>query len=148
VIQTFSKAWGMAGLRLGVAYTNEIVIKYLNKIKPPYNVNQFSQKMAIYALSNKLKKEQFVKKIIHQRIWLEKKIGELSIVEKVFPSNANFLLVKFNDASGVFKYLIQNFVIVRDRSRFVLCDNSLRITVGTQTENNKLIQLLRKFEKL
>jgi histidinol-phosphate aminotransferase len=148
VIQTFSKAWGMAGLRLGVAYAAESVIKYLNKIKPPYNVNQYSQKIAVYALSHRKIKDQLVQKIIEQRKWLELKLGSLSIVEKVFRSDANFLLVKFSDSSAVFKYLIKNYLIVRDRSRVVLCEKSLRITVGTPSENKRLIQLLQEFENL
>ncbi len=146
IMQTFSKAWGMAGLRLGVAYADEKIIGYLNKIKPPYNVNQATQLLAEKALLNKGIKDGFVKKVISERIKLEKNLNRLKIVEKVYPSDANFYLVKFKDSAGVFRYLLENLIIVRDRSNIEQCGNSLRITVGTPGENKALIHCLLLFE--
>jgi histidinol-phosphate aminotransferase len=147
ILQTFSKAWGMAGLRLGIAYAHEDVIRYLNKIKQPYNINQATQKLAVKALSNKSRKDEFVKKIKSERTALGNMLKELSVVEKVFPTEANFFLVRFTDSGRVFRHLIKDLVIVRDRSKLELCGNSLRITVGTPFENKKLIASIKDFEK-
>jgi histidinol-phosphate aminotransferase len=145
ILRTFSKAWGMAALRLGVAFADERLIDYLNKIKPPYNVNQVTQELAIKALSRALKKDQTVKKIIKAREILAKNLSGLSIVEKVYPSDANFLLVRFMDSENVFRYLLSKLIIVRNRSRINLCGNSLRITIGTSNENKLLMDALKKF---
>jgi histidinol-phosphate aminotransferase len=148
VMQTFSKAWGMAGLRLGVAYAGSNIVSYLNKIKPPYNVNQATQILAEKAILNKAKKEIFVKKIIGERKRLENELRKLKIVEKVNASDANFLLVKFRDSGKVFNYLVKNAIIVRDRSNVKQCGNSLRITIGTPGENNILTASLTEFQSL
>ncbi|HLF34409.1 MAG TPA: histidinol-phosphate transaminase [Cyclobacteriaceae bacterium] len=145
ILRTFSKAWGMAGLRLGVAFADERLIDYLNKIKPPYNVNQATQELAIKALSRVKKKDQTVKKIIKEREILVKNLTGLPIVEKVYPSDANFLLVRFRDSEKVFRYLLSKLIIVRNRSRVNLCGNSLRITIGTSNENKLLMAALKKF---
>ena len=145
IMQTFSKAWGMAGLRLGVAYAHESLVRFLNKIKPPYNINQATQDLAVKALKNIPKKESWVRKIIAERKWLEKNLNKLDIVEKVNPSETNFLLVKFRDSGKVFNYLQKKLIIVRDRSKVVQCDNSLRITVGTKPENRALLEALKNF---
>ena len=146
VLQTFSKAWGLAALRLGMAFASKEIIGYLNKIKPPYNVNENTQLMALEALDNQKKKDNFVDEIKKQKRKLEAALSGLEIVQKVYPSDANFLLIKFDDSASVFRYLIQQKIIVRDRSNVVLCENSLRITVGTNEENSLLIDKLKEFE--
>jgi len=148
VMQTFSKAWGMAGLRLGVAYANENIVRYLNRIKPPYNINEATQQLAEKALRNVSGKERFVERIIKERKQLETGLKKLGIVEKISPSDANFLLVKFRNSDKVFQYLIQNKIIVRDRSNVEMCGSSLRITVGTPKENKALIGCLREYQTL
>ena len=146
VMQTFSKAWGLAALRLGMAFASKEIIYYLNKIKPPYNVNENTQVLALEALDNEEKKNNFVNETIAQKHFLLQQLNQLKIVQKVYPSDANFLLVKFENSAGVFRYLIQHKIIVRDRSNVVLCENSLRITVGTNEENNLLLSKLKDFE--
>jgi histidinol-phosphate aminotransferase len=145
VLQTFSKAWGLAALRLGMAFASEEILRYMNKIKPPYNINGLTQQILFDALD----KVDYVKSIVGQTITerelLAKELEELAIVEKIYPSDANFLLVKFNDSKSVFEYLLNSGVIVRDRSKVLLCENCLRITVGTATENEQMIAFLRKF---
>jgi histidinol-phosphate aminotransferase len=145
VLQTFSKAWGMAGLRIGVAYAHVTLIKLLNKIKYPYNLNILTQSKAIAALDNESIKNQYVKEILADREWFKTQLENLSIVKKIFPSNANFLLVKFENAKFIFNYLISQKVILRDRSNVALCENCIRITIGTREE---LQILLEKFSEL
>ncbi len=147
VLQTFSKAWGMAGLRLGMAFASEEIIRLLNKIKPPYNINTLTQQKALEALPHVDQKDAFVTQILEQRDWLVKELQTLSLVEKVYPSHANFLLVKVKQAANVFKYLIEEKVIVRDRSNVVLCEGGLRITVGTAEENHILVATLKDFRR-
>ena len=143
ILQTFSKAWGLAGLRLGICFGSESIINTLNKIKYPYNVNIKTQELAIKALDNVDQKNKWVKEILAQREILTTDLLSLKIVNKVYPSDANFLLAKVEDAQGTYKYLMEKGIIVRDRSRVVLCDNCLRITVGTPRENKTLIQALK-----
>lgn len=147
VLQTFSKAWGMAGLRLGMAFASEEINRLLNKIKPPYNINILTQQKALEALEHEDQKDQFVSQILEQRDWLQNKLESLPIVEKVCPSHANFLLVKVKQAAAVFHYLIEEKVIVRDRSNVVLCEGGLRITVGTAEENHILVATLKDFNR-
>jgi len=146
VLSTFSKAWGMAGIRLGMAFASAEIIRVLNSIKYPYNINEITSRIALDALKNKEYKEQLVRKILAQRELLIKELNRLDIIEKVFPSQANFLLVRFKNSKEVFEYLMQNFVIVRDRSTQMHCENCLRITVGTDQENKQLLTLLRNFK--
>ncbi|HKZ38625.1 MAG TPA: histidinol-phosphate transaminase [Chryseolinea sp.] len=143
VLQTFSKAWGLAGLRLGMALASKEIIQILNKIKYPYNVNIQTQEIALKALLDVDKKDAAVREILDQRSTLAKDLSELSITEKVYPSEANFLLVKVKDAPGTYKYLMDKNIIVRDRSKVTLCDNCIRITVGTPQENKSLITALQ-----
>lgn len=146
VLQTFSKAWGLASLRLGMAFAQEELITLLNKIKYPYNINGLTQKLLIENIDN----TDFVKKSVatlnENRAQLEKELSELSNVEHIYPSDANFLLVRFKEAKAVFDYLIDNKTIVRDRSKVILCDNCLRISVGTKDENAILMGYLRSYE--
>ncbi len=145
VMQTFSKAWGMAGLRLGMAFASEEITGILNKIKPPYNVNTLTQQKALEALGHVDQKDQLVRQILEQRDWLAENLQTLDIVDKVCPSDANFLLVKVKNASAVFRYLMDEKVIVRDRSKVALCEGGLRITVGTAEENHILAATLKDF---
>lgn len=145
VLQTFSKAWGLAGLRLGMAFASEAIIQILNKIKHPYNVNIRTQELALDALENNLRKIEWVKEIVQERDKLMKELGKLSITEKVYPSDSNFFLLRVKDASAIYQYLLDKKIIVRDRSHVILCYNSLRITVGTPSENNRLVETLKAF---
>lgn len=144
VLQTFSKAWGLAGLRLGMCYASPEIISILNKIKYPYNINVRTQELVLDALEHKYKKDIWVEEILTQRTKLIKALKSLPIVEKVFPSDANFVLVRVKDAHGTYEYLMNNGIIVRDRSKVMLCYNCLRISVGTPEENDKLIESLQK----
>lgn len=144
VLQTFSKAWGLAGLRLGMAFASTEIIQILNKIKYPYNVNIQTQEIALNALQNVKKKDDAVREIIKQREILEHNLRALSITENIFPSDGNFLLVKVKDAPGTYRYLMDKKIIVRDRSKVTLCKNCIRITVGTPEENKSLITALEK----
>lgn len=143
VLQTFSKAWGLAGLRLGMCFASEDIISILNKIKYPYNVNGRTQELALDALENAYRKDIWVDEILKEREALVKALQRLSIVEKIFPTDANFILVRVKDAAGTYQYLMDHGIIVRDRSKVNLCYNSIRITVGTPEENKKLIEALR-----
>jgi histidinol-phosphate aminotransferase len=144
VLQTFSKAWGLAGLRLGMCFAAPEIISILNKIKYPYNVNIRTQDLALDALENEYKKDIWVDEILTQRDKMVKALKGLKVVDKVFPSDANFVLVRVKDAPYTYQYLMDNKIIVRDRSRVSLCYNCIRITIGTPDENEKLIQALKK----
>jgi histidinol-phosphate aminotransferase len=144
VLQTFSKAWGLAGLRLGMCFASEEIIAILNKIKYPYNVNIRTQELAMDALENVYRKDIWVDEILREREKLQGQLESLNLVDKVFPSDANFLLVRVKDAQSTYKYLMDHRIIVRDRSRVNLCYNCLRITVGTPEENNRLIDALKE----
>ena len=144
VLQTFSKAWGLAGLRLGMCFASEAIIHILNKIKYPYNVNIRTQELALDALKHIQQKKIWVKEIIQERKKLARALTKLPIVLKVFPSDSNFLLVRVKDAPGTYQYLMDKKIIVRDRSKVSLCANCIRITIGTPKENIVLIQALEK----
>lgn len=148
VLQTFSKAWGLASLRLGMAFANEELIKLLNKIKYPYNINGLTQKALLENIHNIGFMYDSVKKLNENREKVIFELKKLPNVLKIFPSNANFLLVKFTEAKKLFDYLIEQKVIVRDRSKVILCDDSLRISIGTEEENHVLINLLNQYKPL
>lgn len=143
VTQTLSKAYGLAGIRLGICYASEEIISVLNKIKPPYNVNQLTQEVALERLKNQDSVQQEVNLILLERDQLIKDLSEISLVEQVYPSDANFLLVKVDDADKRYQQLIQKGIVVRNRSNQLLCDNCLRFTIGTKEENEKLIEELK-----
>lgn len=145
VLQTFSKAWGMAGLRLGVAYAHPTLIQVLNKIKYPYNINIVTQGLLLEALDKNGEKERLVAEILSNKLKLEKELLELEGVVKIFPSDSNMILVKFEKAKERFKFLLDKQIIVRDRSNVALCDDCLRITVGTAEENERLMETLKTF---
>lgn len=144
VLQTFSKAWGLAGLRLGMCFASPDIISILNKIKYPYNVNIRTQELALEALDNVYKKDIWVDEILNQRDKLVKALKGVRIVDKVFPTDSNFILARVQDATATYHYLADNKIIVRDRSRVALCYNCLRITVGTPEENEALIKALKQ----
>lgn len=146
VTQTLSKAYGLAGIRLGICYASKEIISVLNKIKPPYNVNQLTQDAALEALSNKSKTDEEVESIITEREELVSKLEEISLVKKIYPSDANFLLVRVDDADQRYQQLIEKGIVVRNRSKQFLCGNCLRFTVGNKIENEKLIQTLTELK--
>jgi histidinol-phosphate aminotransferase len=144
ILRTFSKAWALAGLRLGIAIASKEIIGVLTKIKYPYNINSITQRVALSALQNEKLKNEWVKEIIKERELLKSELQELKTVSKVFPSNANFLLVRFLDSNFIFSYLIEKKIIVRVRSNVPLCNGCLRITVGTPEENKTLLEALNQ----
>lgn len=147
VIQTLSKAWGMAGIRLGMAFTNEFIVNQLNKIKPPYNVNILTQQKALEELSNVKSFTANVKSINSERIKLHKILSALPMVKKVYESEANFILAEFDDAEYYYNMFLQNGIVVRNRSSQYNCYNCLRITIGTPKENKRIMDLLKKIIK-
>jgi len=142
VLQTFSKAWGLAGLRLGMAFAQKPIIDTLCKIKYPYNINQLTQDAVLEAVLKPSKKEAMVKTLLVQRGNLISGLKTISSVEKIYPTDANFVLVQIKDATQVYKQLITKGVVVRNRSNVALCNNCLRITVGKALENKTLIEEL------
>lgn len=147
VMQTLSKAWGLAAIRLGILFAHEEIISIMNKVKPPYNVNELTQNAALEALANIQQKEKWVKDVLMERKNMEQLFTELSCVEHIYPSDANFILVKVIDAKGIYNYLVKQKIIVRDRSSVALCGNCLRITVGLKSENEKLFNALKSYSK-
>jgi histidinol-phosphate aminotransferase len=146
VMQTLSKAWGLAALRLGLCYASMDIIDVFNKVKPPYNVNEASQHLGLEALQDTSTVNDWIKTVVEQRALLVNEINGLSFVEKLYPSDANFILVKVANANALYDYLTANEVIVRNRNKDVNCSNCLRITIGTPDENNLLIKLLKTFK--
>ena len=144
ILQTFSKAWGMAGIRLGMAFASLEIIGILNKIKYPYNLNILTQQKALELLEKKETINKWVKLLIAEREKMAALFNEFPFVEKVYPSDANFLLIKMHDAKGIYDYLVEEGIIVRDRSKVHLCENSLRITIGSSDENETLLNALKK----
>ena len=147
VLQTFSKAWGSAGVRLGMAFASEEIIKIFNKVKYPYNVNVLTQRYAIKLLDNFSQVEKKVKAILKNREKLEKQLAKVECVKEVYPTDANFILVKTTDSDAIYKYLIEKGIVARNRNGITLCDNCLRITVGTADENKQVIAALKNFSK-
>ena len=147
VLQTLSKAWGLAGLRIGAAIANPLIVNILNKVKYPYNLNTMTIRLAAEALSQQEKVEQKVAQILAQRRRLEVELPCLECVEEVFPSDANFLLVRVKNADGLYQHLAQNGIIVRNRSKEPHCENCLRITVGTEAENGRLLEAMAGYSE-
>lgn len=144
VFQTFSKAWGAAGIRLGMAFASPEIIAVLNKVKYPYNVNILTQRSAIELLSHEDRMHQQKAEILSQRAMLEKELPTFECVRKVYPSDSNFLLMDVGDANGMYDYLVEKGVIVRNRNNITLCEGCLRITVGTPEENATLLNALKE----
>jgi len=142
ILQTFSKAWGLASVRCGMAFASEEIISYFNKVKYPYNVNILTQNFVDEQLDHEERKNEWVEILLENRSYLADELKKLPFVEKVYPSDANFLLVKVPDANSVYKHLTEKGVIVRNRNTVSLCRGGLRITVGTAVENRTLIEEL------
>jgi histidinol-phosphate aminotransferase len=142
VMQTFSKAWGAAGVRVGMAFADSTIIRYLYRVKPPYNISEPNQREVLKRLGNREKYRRQILTIKSERIRVEKLITELEAVLNVYPSDSNFLLVKVKDADLIYNKLIEKSIIVRNRSPVV--NNCLRITIGTKKENDKLVTELRR----
>lgn len=145
VIQTFSKAWGLAGIRLGMAFAWIEIINVLNKIKYPYNINSLTLEKAKETLENDTSKNKWINDILGAKTRLIKELQELPFVIKVYPSDANFLLVKVNAAREIYNYLVDKKIIIRDRSNVSLCEGCLRITIGTKDENVLLMDSLKEY---
>ena len=143
VTQTLSKAYGMAGIRLGVCYASKAIVSVLNRIKPPYNVNELTQLKALERLSKPTAVSEEIQKILQQRDWLISELNEIACIKNVYPSDANFVLVKVDDANKRYSELIQKGIVIRNRTTQPLCENCLRFTVGSQIENIKLITALK-----
>jgi histidinol-phosphate aminotransferase len=145
IMQTLSKAWGLAALRLGMAFASPDIVNILNKIKPPYNIGQASQELALQALERLEEVNEMIREIVRERRLLETELLNIKIVRKVHPSDGNFLLVQVTQPVDIYKYLLGRGIVVRDRSRVELCEGCLRITVGTPSENKMLLQALGEF---
>ncbi len=146
VLQTFSKAWGLAGVRLGMAFASQEIIKVLSKIKYPYNINMLTQQVAIKALQDLAGRDKMVKDVLEQRERLAAELMKISYVKYIYPSDANFLLVKMDSAKEVFDFLINKEVIVRDRTKVMLCEGCLRVSIGTDKENDSLLAEMKSYK--
>lgn len=145
ILQTFSKAWGSAAIRLGMAFASTEIIAVLNKIKYPYNINILTQKQALLALKNDAQVKQWVKTLLAERAVLVEALQQLPIVQHIYPTDANFVLVRVDDANALYHYLVDKSIIVRNRNTVSLCLGCVRITVGTPEENQILLEELKKF---
>jgi histidinol-phosphate aminotransferase len=146
ILQTFSKAWGLAGLRLGMAFASSIVIDILNKVKAPYNISQSTQDLALAALENVGQVNEWIKVTVAERDLLSKRLLDLPMVRTVYPSDANFILVEVDNPGLIYNSLVDQGIIIRDRSKVTLCEDCLRITIGTQKENEILLAALKSLE--
>ena len=144
ITQTLSKAFGLAGIRLGICYASEEIIAVLNKIKPPYNVNELTQQRALERLSEPEKIKGEISSIINQRAKLLEVLVDVKFVEKIYPTEANFILIKVDDANKRYDELIAKGIVIRNRTTQALCENTLRLTIGTEEENKKLIEVLKQ----
>ena len=145
ILNTMSKAWGCAAIRLGMAFASEEIISIFNKVKYPYNVNQLTQLQALEALKDPYEVDNWVKILLQERSRMMDAFELLPICEKVYPTDANFFLAKMTDATKIYNYLVDKGIIVRNRHRVQLCQNCLRITIGTKSENSELIAALRQY---
>ncbi len=145
VLNTMSKAWALAGIRLGMAFASKEIISIYNKVKYPYNVNYLTQQQALEALKDPFEVDKWVKTLLTERARLMQAFLDLPVCEQVYKTDANFFLAKMTDAQKIYNYLVDQGIIVRNRSRIQLCDNCLRITIGTKNENNELLAALRQY---
>ena len=146
VLNTFSKAWASAGIRLGMAYASTEIISLFNKVKYPYNVNLLTQQQALAMLRKRYDIDKWVASIMAERAHVMAAFADLTFCRQVYPTNANFFLARVDDAERVYNYLVRRGIIVRNRSRVALCDNCLRVTIGTQKENTQLMAALRQYQ--
>ena len=145
VLQTLSKAWGLAGLRLGMAFASQAIIEVMNKVKPPYNINQATQELVLKALDEVGQVNDMIKLLVDMREALAEVFASMPTVEMVYPSDANFILVKIAEARKVYEFLLTKGIVLRDRSNVQLCENCLRITVGTEQENTQLVDAMQEW---
>ena len=145
ILQTMSKAWGSAAIRLGMAFASKDIIHIYNKVKYPYNVNQLTQLQALEMLKDPFEIDKYVKMLLAERTRLMQAFQELPICEQIYKTDANFFLARVTDANAIYNYLVDRGVIVRNRHKIQLCQNCLRITIGTRTENNELLSALRQY---
>lgn len=145
ILQTFSKAWGIAAVRLGMAFASPEIIGFFNKVKYPYNINKLTQEFVLKELEKEVMKNEWVSTLLVQRSILKQELEKLPLVEKIYPSDANFILIKVADANAVYNFLVDKGIIIRNRNSVSLCEGCLRITVGTQDENEKLLKELSCF---
>ena len=146
ILQTLSKAWGLAGLRIGMAFASEEIIEVMNKVKPPYNINEASQQLTLKALQNIDLINLWIRETLAERDKLVLELKDFDFVLDIYPSDANFILVKTTDPKGIYNYLVSKGIIVRDRSKVELCEGCLRITIGTPEENITLKQTLKEYK--
>jgi len=145
VLQTLSKAWGLAGLRLGMAFASQSIIEVMNKVKPPYNINQSTQELVLKALEEVGQVNDMIKILVDMRNALSEVFESMPTVEKVYPSDANFILVKIAEARKIYEFLLTKGIVLRDRSNVELCENCLRITIGTEKENTDLVDAMQEW---
>jgi histidinol-phosphate aminotransferase len=145
VLRTFSKAWGMAGLRVGLAFGSESVIELMNRVKPPYNISSLAQQAVLGALDERTKIDSWIANMRAERDRLRKALAKLPFVETIYPSDANFILVRMANANSIYRYLIEEKIVVRDRSSVASCEGCLRITIGTDLENDRLFSALENY---
>ena len=145
ILQTMSKAWGSAAIRLGMAFASKEIIAIYNKVKYPYNVNQLTQEQALAMLKDPFEVDKWVKILMAERSRLMQAFMELPICERIYKTDANFFLAKMTDANAIYNYLVDKGIIVRNRNKVQLCQNCLRITIGNRTENNELLSALRQY---
>lgn len=145
VLQTLSKAWGLAGLRLGMAFASQSIIEVMNKVKPPYNINQSTQELVLKALEEVGQVNDMIKILVDMRNALAGVFESMPTVEKVYPSDANFILVKIAEARKIYEFLLTKGIVLRDRSNVELCENCLRITIGTEKENTDLVDAMQEW---
>ena len=145
ILQTMSKAWGSAAIRLGMAFASQEIVTIYNKVKYPYNVNQLTQQQALEMLKDPFEIDKYVKILLAERSRLMQSFQDLPICEQIYKTDANFFLAKMTDANAIYNYLVDKGVIVRNRHKIQLCQNCLRITIGNRTENNELLAALRQY---
>lgn len=148
VLQTLSKAWGLAGLRLGMAFSSQAIIEVMNKVKPPYNINQSTQELVLKALEEVGQVNDMIRILVDMRNALAEVFASMPTVSKVYPSDANFILVKIAEARKIYEFLLTKGIVLRDRSNVQLCEDCLRITIGTEQENTILVDAMQDWYSL
>ena len=145
ILQTMSKAWGSAAIRLGMAFASKEIVDIYNKVKYPYNVNLLTQQQALEMLKDPFEIDKYVKILLTERTRLMQAFQELPICEQIYKTDANFFLARMTDANAIYNYLVDKGIIVRNRNKIQLCQNCLRVTIGNRTENNELLAALRQY---
>jgi histidinol-phosphate aminotransferase len=146
VLQTFSKAWGLAALRVGVSYGNPSIIEILNKVRPPFNINSHSQELILKALNKSAIKDTLVESILKQKTYLENELQQLPFVKNILESDANYFLIEVSNANDICNYLLEKTILISNRSNLLNCENRIRISVGTEKENKQLIDTLKQYK--